>query len=92
MKEKTCMMNLLVLALFHTIPLSVAGESIEEKTMPNILLITGDDMNFDTPGCFGGPEDLTPNIDALAQQGMRFERAHITLAICQASRQSLMTG
>jgi len=58
----------------------------------NILLITVDDMNYDTPGCFGGPDGITPNIDKLADQGMRFEQAHITLAICQASRQSLMTG
>ena len=32
-------------------------------TQPNILLITVDDMNFDSPGCFGGPADLTPNIE-----------------------------
>lgn len=65
--------------------------AIAEK-QPNILLITVDDMNFDMPGCFGGPADLTPNIDRLASEGMRFERAHVTLAICQASRQCLMTG
>ena len=35
---------------------------------------------------------MTPNIDRLATEGMRFERAHVTLAICQASRQCLMTG
>ena len=62
------------------------------ERQPNILLITVDDMNFDTPGCFGGDMNLTPNIDRLASQGMRFERAHVALAICQASRQSLMTG
>jgi len=62
------------------------------QTRPNILLITVDDMNYNTPGCFGGPPDLTPNIDRLAAEGMRFERAHVALAICQASRQSLMTG
>ena len=64
----------------------------QQSAMPNILLITMDDMNFDTPGCFGGPADLTPNIDRLAAEGMRFERAHVTLAICQASRQCLMSG
>jgi len=71
--------------------LSVAG-ALAAATQPNILLITVDDMNFDTPGCFGGPADLTPNIDRLASEGMRFERAHVTLAICQPSRQCLMTG
>jgi N-sulfoglucosamine sulfohydrolase len=71
--------------------LSAVG-ALAATTQPNILLITVDDMNFDTPGCFGGPKDLTPNIDKLATQGMRFERAHVTLAICQASRQCIMTG
>lgn len=66
--------------------------ALATASQPNILLITVDDMNFDTPGCFGGPDGITPNIDKLAEQGMRFEKAHITLAICQASRQVLMTG
>lgn len=70
----------------------IAGTVAGAEVRPNILLVTVDDMNFDTPGCFGGPSGLTPNIDRLATEGMRFERAHVTLAICQASRQCLMTG
>jgi arylsulfatase A-like enzyme len=59
---------------------------------PNILLITVDDMNFDTPGSFGGDKNITPNIDRLATQGMCFKQAHVALAICQAARQCLMLG
>ena len=64
-----------------------------QNKRPNILLITADDMNWDAPGCFGGrmPE-ITPNIDRLAAEGMRFEYAHITIAVCQPSRSVLMTG
>jgi len=59
----------------------------------NILLITADDMNYNSPGCFGGKvKDLTPNIDRLASEGMRFGRAHVTVAVCQPSRSVLMTG
>ncbi|MFB3829635.1 MAG: sulfatase [Bryobacteraceae bacterium] len=59
----------------------------------NFLLITADDMNWSTPGCFGGKvPDITPNIDRLASQGLRFERAHVTVAVCQPSRSVLMTG
>lgn len=59
----------------------------------NVLFITVDDMNFDTPGSFGGPvADLTPNIDKLASQGRRFLRAHVAVAVCQPSRECLMTG
>jgi len=59
----------------------------------NVLLITADDMNWDTVGAFGAPlPGVTPHMDALAAEGMRFERAHVVLAVCQPSRQSLMTG
>jgi len=65
----------------------------QQKKRPNILLITADDMNWNAPGCFGGrTPDITPNIDRLASEGMRFEHAHITIAVCQPSRSVLMTG
>ena len=65
----------------------------EQQKRPNILLITADDMNWNSPGCFGGrTPDITPNIDRLASEGVRFEHAHITIAVCQPSRSVLMTG
>jgi N-sulfoglucosamine sulfohydrolase len=69
-----------------------AAPVVRGSRPPNILLITVDDMNWDTPGCFGGPAGVTPHIDRLAAEGLRFERAHVALAICQPSRQALMTG
>jgi N-sulfoglucosamine sulfohydrolase len=60
---------------------------------PNILLITADDMNYNSPGCYGSPvPEITPNIDRLAEEGMRFLHAHVNIAVCQPCRQSLMTG
>ena len=60
---------------------------------PNVMLITADDMNWDAPGVYGcSIRDITPNIDRLAREGMRFIQAHITIAVCQPSRQCLMTG
>ncbi len=65
----------------------------KRKKRPNILFITADDMNCDSTGCFGGQTpDITPNIDRLASEGMRFAHAHITIAVCQPSRSVLMTG
>ena len=59
----------------------------------NVLLITVDDMNWDSVGAFGCEVDqITPNIDRLASQGMRFEHAHVTIAICQPTRAVWMTG
>ena len=59
----------------------------------NVLLITVDDMNWDSPGAFGGKvPGLTPNIDKLAASGLKFARAHVTVAVCQPSRSAIMTG
>jgi len=59
----------------------------------NVLLITADDMNYNSPGVYGCQvKDITPNIDRLASEGMRFTRAHVTVAVCQPSRSVLMTG
>ncbi len=66
-----------------------------EKTDPplNFLLITADDMNWDSVGVYGCKvPGITPNIDRLAAGGLRFQRAHITIAVCQPCRQVLMTG
>jgi len=59
----------------------------------NFLIITADDMNWDTPGCYGGAApDITPNIDRLAAEGMRFMHAHVTIAVCTPSRSVWLTG
>jgi N-sulfoglucosamine sulfohydrolase len=58
----------------------------------NILLLTADDMNGDTPGVFGGPDEVTPRLDRLAAEGVMFRRAHVPVAICQPSRSAMLTG
>ena len=60
---------------------------------PSILLITADDMNWDAMGAYGCPvPGTTPNLDRLASEGVRFEHAHVTIAVCQPSRSAMMTG
>ncbi|MBP7936967.1 MAG: sulfatase [Phycisphaerae bacterium] len=76
---------------------SSKGTPPSSATVParrvNVLLITADDLYWKTPASFGGRLlDLTPNIDRLAREGMRFMHAHVTIAVCQPSRQVLMTG
>ena len=59
----------------------------------NFLLITVDDMEWSTVGVYGSQvENITPNIDQLASEGLRFTNAHVNIALCQPSRQSLLTG
>jgi arylsulfatase len=57
---------------------------------PNILLLVADDMGFSDAGCYGG-EIATPNLDALAKNGLRFTQFYNT-ARCWSTRTALMTG
>jgi len=79
------------LALCLSLILPATAESAPQPL--NILLITADDLNNDSIGAFGCKvPDITPNLDALAEQGMKFQHAHVTIAVCQPSRQAIMTG
>src|SRR3954452_4494951 len=59
-------------------------------TKPNILVVLADDLGFSDLGCYGGEID-TPNLDALAKNGLRFTRFYNT-ARCWPPRASLLTG
>lgn len=66
---------------------------VAEQRRPNVVIVLADDMGYGDPGCFN-PESriATPNIDRLAQQGMRFVDAHSPGAWCVPSRYGLLTG
>ena len=59
---------------------------------PNILLITTDTQRWDTLRCQGSSFAISPNLDALAAQGVLFENAHTSSPVCMPTRCSLMTG
>lgn len=77
-----------------------AGETTEAEVARraaagplNVLLITVDDMGWDSLGVTGSPiPNITPNIDRLAAEGVLFTQAHVTIAICQPTRAVWMTG
>ncbi|MEP4930718.1 sulfatase-like hydrolase/transferase [Haloferula sp.] len=62
------------------------------KGKPNIIFLMTDDQRWDNLGCYGRPEFKTPNIDQLAKQGVIFDQAFNTVAICMPSRVTMMTG
>lgn len=59
---------------------------------PNVLWICTDQQRFDTLGCYSNDFVETPNIDALADEGVCFERAYSQSPVCTPSRASFLTG
>ena len=60
--------------------------------MTNILFIMADQLRYDYLGCAGHPSIQTPNIDALAARGVRFENAFVQSPVCGPSRMCFYTG
>jgi len=58
----------------------------------NIVLIVSDDHGREALGCYGNPVIQTPNVDALAAEGVRFLNSFCTTASCAASRATILTG
>lgn len=71
--------------------LALSGCS-QSKKRPNIILLLTDDQRYDALGCAGNPIIQTPNMDLLAQNGVRFSNAFVTSPICAASRASIFTS
>ncbi len=68
-----------------------AGRKAQAPTPPNVLFITIDDLR-PSLGCYGDTLAKTPNIDRLAEEGLRFNRAYCQQAVCGPSRVSMLTG
>lgn len=59
---------------------------------PNILFILSDQQRWDTCGCYGQPLPITPNLDQMASEGVRFENAFTCQPVCGPARACLQTG
>lgn len=64
----------------------------ERNDKPNVVLILIDDMGWRDIGCCGSSFYETPNIDALAQNGVRFTQAYAACHVSSPARASLLTG
>ncbi len=64
----------------------------EEYTKPNIVLIYLDDLGYGDLSSYGATELNTPNIDVLANEGIKFTNGYATSATCTPSRYGLLTG
>lgn len=74
-----------------TVLVLAATASSGAAERPNVLFLICDDLNCDL-GCYGHPQVRSPNIDRLAERGVRFDRAYCQYPLCGPSRASFMTG
>ncbi len=81
---------LLVCVMAGLISRSAAAEPATER--PNILFVFTDDQAQSCMGCLGNPHIRTPNIDQLASEGVLFNHAFVTTAICCSNRACILTG
>ena len=96
MKE-SCGVHRLLLALM-VLAISGAVESVSAASVlpakasarPNVLLIVGDDIGLGDTGPYGS-EIKTPNLNALAAEGVRFTNSHVS-PVCSVTRGELLTG
>ncbi|MCY1719363.1 arylsulfatase [Prolixibacteraceae bacterium Z1-6] len=69
-----------------------ANRTSNKKVKPNIVIIYADDLGYGDVSCYGATELQTPNIDKLADEGIRFTQGYSTSATCTPSRYGMLTG
>jgi choline-sulfatase len=88
--------GLLILAVLRLSSAPLGSRAERQRTArpdaPNILILISDDHAGGTMGIDGDPRQATPRLDALARQGVRFDRAYCNSPVCTPSRQSFITG
>ena len=71
--------------------ISMTGFAVA-KQQPNIVVIFADDLGYGDLGCFGHPTIATPELDRMAQEGMKLTQFYSAAPVCTPSRAALMTG
>src|SRR3954447_12554051 len=86
------LLTLSTVALLQSHPLIAGAADAPAKARPNILFIMTDDHAAHAMSCYGSAVNKTPNLDRIANEGMRFERCFVTNSICTPSRATIFTG
>lgn len=82
-----------IISLIPLVSLLAAGLSfLQAADQPNVLIIIADDCTFNDLPLYGGKNAKTPNLDKLASQGLVFNHAYLSEAMCQPCRSELYSG
>ncbi len=82
----------LILLFVFLISCKEAQDASPENQLPNIVFIFTDDLGYGDLGCFGATDILTPNIDRIAAEGIKFTSFLSASPVCSPSRAGLLTG
>jgi arylsulfatase A-like enzyme len=91
MTEKNRMMKTTCVIMFAVIGTTSIVPAAAKVEKPNVLFLIADDLNTALSG-FGHRQCRTPNLDRLAERGVKFENMHCQYPVCGASRASIMSG
>ena len=78
--------------LVSSICLLLCSNAAAADARPNILFIMSDDHAFQAMSCYGSKVNKTPNLDRIANEGMRFDGCYVTNSICGPCRAVILTG
>ena len=81
-----------VAALVLGIATGAGAASAPSANRPNVIVILADDLGYGDTGVYGSKIVKTPNIDALAADGVRFTQGYVSHPVCAPSRAAIMTG
>jgi arylsulfatase A len=71
---------------------SEAPDHNDRNELPNLIIILTDDLGYQDMGCFGSSDILTPNLDRIAEEGIRFTDFYAAASTCTPSRAAILTG
>ena len=91
-KSEILMISLLIMVVFAFLGCEQGQKKITQKNHPNVIVIMTDDLGYIDVG-FNGSKDIpTPNIDRIAQNGVKFTNGYTPYSVCSPSRAGFITG
>lgn len=92
MNQKLLLGSALLVGMASTQQALARQKKAKEQTRPNVVFILADDLGYGDLSCYGQEKFETPNIDRLAQNGMRFTQCYSGTTVSAPSRSCLITG